>query len=371
MGYFMSNKINDPTDDVQVVVPSPVNFPPQTPLVQPSSSTDSTAPSGQTTVSPSQHPHKPYLSPPQEITPSDTIDPTEILNAQRKRMHDIALGMLQAWLDSLRVMADEEQHRLHSSAYLDRMERNSPLYLDRLAERSRIELAQGLENYIQNVRNNDNDAIAILPIVMSTAMIAMTAVGPAMAVDVVHVSGSVGQVIENMGTVVISQDMRAELGLIGTLMISGILYQTTVETIGDPPDASKDLKYAKDYARNVVKMIKSNQLDLFFGKKNGNIAKLIMLATALALINKLEVAKNTDIEFAGMLTGEIVFKPGDIRGEIVALIHQVLDLMPDHSLVDAVLAYIDSDPDVESLLDPSHAFENILKNYHIHRELPG
>jgi len=186
----------------------------------------------------------------------------------------------------------------------------------------------------------------------------------------------------------VQSDMRAELGLVAAFYASQAMHQVAlfgpalqnIAKQGGVNESNK-LAAAKGYAFTIAREVLSPSFNTFveqvvLAKVAGagtltpterqymsTKVKLVLLMSALALSYKVETGAVTAREVAGMLTGEMDLAPGDYREVLISLIKVHVASLPEgerQKIVATMLEYLDSDPDVEELLEPSEVFRGIL-----------
>lgn len=348
------------------------------------------------------------------------INPTSYDEEKSK----IVLNAMDKWSDSLRndVEAEDRAIRqgwaeknasiksqqdlvidtMHSADYqtwvasLATVEKLKEVYLEQLHTK-RVELSNGIDNYVDRIRSGKDGShlsfMAGVFLIGATAFVG--AVTPPIKAEIVCQApvGLPGQCFDHF-IAFTPKDMRAELGLIGAMFMTGMIYYTTAETIarGRKKGPLKNLAFARNFAKNVIQYINSQELNLLvrnmrwdaISKKRNKkgteqkidprkeqqkerlitVLKIGMLSNALALYYKTETGKITSEEFAAMLSGNIVLKPGGVDAAMVNLLRIFLKLLPEelrNRLMEGLLSYMDSDPKIEFMLDPQKLFSSIMK----------
>lgn len=200
---------------------------------------------------------------------------------------------------------------------------------------------------------------------------------PMASSDVAGVT-SIQNAFNSLPSQMFSGDMRAELGLLGTFMLTGITRYTALgdsEVQGAQKGAPLSTQErAENFAQAVVSNINASDFNVLLNKiitsKVGaaspladqmvHIFKLRVLSVALAALYKTEgmykVESNiTPHEFVAMLNGTISFSgEEDIRNQIIGQIKTELDAIPDlntrQNEMIAVLTYLNSNPSVADLV---------------------
>jgi hypothetical protein len=307
----------------------------------------------------------PVLAPPQEVI-SASGDAVVGINADKiafqiaSSKHEIISQMLDNWIKSIQEQA-ERNKRDDEKRVIDG-----------------LSIAYHTYNHEVNMKTDPN-----FPIFAVGLIIAGTGIYQSLAPVVNNLGVEFNPVIDmyKQAVVPVMGDMRAELGLIGALYASGLQY-FTVAQIAAEGGAKKpnELEFAKGYAENVVKLIGDASFNAYVmalvtqGTAKGEslsdervkelaaMVKLVLLASALAMLYKAEAGKMTSLEFAAMINGEIQFAQGDIRAILIALIRDQLQLLSPSiraRIWTSLLEYFDSDPKIEALGDPAKVFAGI------------
>lgn len=185
-------------------------------------------------------------------------------------------------------------------------------------------------------------------------------------------------------------DMRAELGLIGTLVIFGygLQYGAVASQAKNEAGQKFDEKsYARNFAEQVLSTISDAQFNAYLlaivsqsssgseamtdqGKSQSiAVVKLVLLASALAALYHAEAGKMTGQEFAAMIRekkGEgddvIKFSDGDFKNNFIYLIRgymTFLEPIQQAKFMEAMMEFFDKDPSISTLADPSKAFADM------------
>lgn len=181
----------------------------------------------------------------------------------------------------------------------------------------------------------------------------------------------------------VPSDMRAELGLLGSLMANYVLYQTVVETLiktggGKGGEEKLNRKFAENYANRLVGLLQQPDFTQFLQKivtyqmQQSPEAKkaspeeqkswvastqLGMLLSALALFYKAETGGMTGAEVAGwaknLLSKEI--DPRDPKAPLIGAMRNLLSqLSPKdrQAAIERIMDFLDTKPSVKDLTNP-------------------
>lgn len=333
----------------------------------------------------------------------------------------IIMGMLDAWLDSIKKDALRREEELNSLAYKNWLAAQSPSIKqeqegERISEKTkvaimtsaeyqawiaslmsppvampaeagpaealRIGIVNGLDNYLRSVRGNTDPAVTVaLPFMAASFVLGVSALGTEYALVG---AGAQAEIVLQQGIHrlynLVPSDARAELGLIGALFSVGLVYQATIESIMFPGkgEKPKGMAFARNYVRNVMKMITGEGADAFIRnllgdkmdekRKDGILAsmKLILLATALGVVYKIETGGISGKEFAALLSGKMELPKNDLKADLVGYIKIQLSMLSkteQENLLSSLIGFMDDDHNLDFMLNPSHVFERVLSDF--------
>lgn len=190
----------------------------------------------------------------------------------------------------------------------------------------------------------------------------------------------------------VPSDMRAELGLLGAMMMNMAVYQsafsTVVETGGKGGKQELTEAFAKNYADQLLSLVNKGDFNEFLSKivtfqlqqgsqtekvspqlvqQWANIAKLSMLVSALALFYKAETGGMSGIEVAswakGLMDGKIDSK--DPKAPLVNVMHTLfksLEPADRQKAIEMVMDFLDSKPSLDDMSKPMRVMVLITKN---------
>ncbi len=352
--------------------------------------------------------------------------------ALNQRFHEIMMSVLDNWSESVKEQARLTREKLLSDEYLDYLNdlkisiiksdqepiKMSPTdykrYLmdttvfsdwikslppeEQIVQRNlgrRYQILTGMEtalnSYRESLQNHgpSKDSSTIL----SNLAVGSTAAGEyvgylsggAQAANAVGLN-SINSAIAQMSKPLVDKNAAA-LGYFGALFGTGTVYQTSNElslNVGRLEDKEMSEKFAHQYAKNLSKLLKTDDFNLFLNasvinlQDNGrsisekdrqqlvDAMKFVLLIAALAVVYKSETKKLTDMEIGAMLIPETEKGAIPVSDDPVkqALKDQILNLWGglgnlQKPMTLAALAYVDTDPDMKDLTDTYKVFEGI------------
>ena len=232
-----------------------------------------------------------------------------------------------------------------------------------------------------------NEAAVVTAVFMIAAATTFAVAGTEMVSNASNIGFNIIQDAVNPVLPLMPGDMRAELGLLGTLMMTTLVAQTTLITIasgGTGKGKNIDMEFAKNFAKILLAKLANGSIEREVYSKiisklpqgseltdpqreqiNAKV-KLMLLFNALALINKVEMGHLTAEELADMINpnGLIKLKEGDPRIELIKYIRDNLALLPPSeraSLLEKLFEYYDGQPSLENLADQSKAYAAIFE----------
>ncbi len=203
--------------------------------------------------------------------------------------------------------------------------------------------------------------------------------------DPQHISFSLNQDGIQAATPMIPSDMRAELGLLGALLMTPAQYQATALTIGKTNKTSQqpvDQQFARNYGARVVKMVNDQGFNSWLktiiqakAPGNGQLSqqqmgewtanfKLGMLMSAYAMSYKAAYGGVTGAEVAGQVKNLDLAKAGG-DAPLMDAIRQQLQSMPPAQQTAALsritnwLNRPETTQKIDSLMDPMKVFQGI------------
>ncbi len=246
-------------------------------------------------------------------------------------------------------------------------------------------LLEGTNNYLDRAKSGEATAI---PFVMASLAIAATfmadyvsMIGGAVETAAQGSVSAVLQGVNQVGAPILEQNL-AFLGFLGGMFAVGTMYKTGDQVAlnaGKAPKEEVDKQFAREYGKNIIALIEDDDFNGFVNSalivhvKDGHTMpadqraelqdaiKLVLLSVALAAIYKAEHGKITQEEFYGMLSDERMTKDDPIKiqlkGLIAAYVAKLTTLKS--SMVDSILEYLESDPELEEMFDVTKVFAGI------------
>lgn len=331
----------------------------------------------------------------------------------------LAIGakVLEAWSDSLKKEAQSIRRELHSMKHQDELAARGKAgfeaYLNTLTETQKNDLlhhshlerlakmdegiAQGIGDYLTRIRTSANPHVTDnLPFMLGTLSI-----GAPMRYDYAsgsHVSVGGQTLVNPVGGVAdhvlpkIMPTYSVELGAIASMMGVGAVYFTMGKTVAEgvsPAEPTYNLKFAKNYAQQMVKTINGSEFTalatamvtanaaegepLSERRKSEliNIVKVVMLSSSLVLLYKTQSSFKgkgggmTEIEFDNIVNGKMRLKRNDLIAQLGGDIRDMLDAMPkgeSQRLFAALKSYVATNPKTTNLVNFDSVFSGVSKN---------
>jgi hypothetical protein len=321
------------------------------------------------------------------------------MQEMQQKQQDIANQVMQGWVDSVQKEAVRIKELINSPEFLTKMQAESSTTLGQSqalvtaqlqhAYQTRVNIAEGMTGYI-NQAKADGSSVAV-PLLATTLVLGGSLIGASMIPGGTQGTAQASPAdstsfspLFDQSVVAVAPDMRAELGLLGTLMASSAMYQASASNFveGNEDSEKKDFVFSKKYANNIIDLVRSRGLDAFIngvvlarmrGIKNlsdqrrsemSSVVKAMLVVSAIGLMNKLELGHLTGIEFEAMVKGQTTnLPPEDERWTLVKLLNGHLDqLSPAEqgSLMIAFKGFMDSNPNAEGMLKMDRLFTGIL-----------
>ncbi|MGK5594208.1 MAG: hypothetical protein ACSNEK_02490 [Parachlamydiaceae bacterium] len=311
----------------------------------------------------------PVLVPPTQYSITDSNMGVGVVAEQKK--HDTIISMLDTWIACVKKMAEESQ-KADLKRYIEGISiacssyhrSVSPSYDPNFATFS-VGVVLGAFGVYQAFVNSPLTQVAVNPVMDITTNAIPAVLG----------------------------DLRAELGLVGALMIFGFGIQ--YGTVASQAKSSEGQKFdervfAKNFAEKVLSVIGSSQFNNYLAaivsqsaddsealsekqqSQSIALAKLVLLASALAALYQAEAGKMTGQEFAAMIRERrrdgddaIQFADGDSKNNFVYLIRGYLSFLDPpqvESFMESMMTYFDNDPSISTLADPAKTFAGLYSD---------
>ena len=308
--------------------------------------------------------------------------PSEIGVLVGKTESNVVSDMLDNWLDNIEEQAEIRREWIKSPAYQVWLETHSPAERGKIEDEDELRTSyfEGMGDYLRTVRE---DPEAAIPFMTASFVIAASFI---MVVDTASTELVGVNPIQDAATHfhhIFPPDFRDNANLVVNLFAMGLMYKATLITIGgvEEGEKSKDLNFARNFAKGVIDKVNSNDINALLGamlvhklekgepvtkdriNQMATIAKLIMLALALAIVYKVQTGWLTGQEFAGMMNGEISLPKGEVESEVLQTMKNLLQQLPPGERVKVLIAlmeYFDGNPSVEAMLNPKKVYERGL-----------
>jgi hypothetical protein len=167
--------------------------------------------------------------------------------------------------------------------------------------------------------------------------------------------------------------------------IPGAITLTSGDAVKDDKTLSK--RSAESFAMTVALLVNRPDFNLFVQSRMTQYVsklneaqfklfsvalKVIMLACALAALEKSIMGRCSGEDFLKLLGGKIPLADGDFRISIIQMMHEQLSNLPPHlraELLESFAGYLDYGPKLEQLYDPTYIFLKMW-NPRLLREAP-
>jgi len=168
-------------------------------------------------------------------------------------------------------------------------------------------------------------------------------------------------------------DYQAAAGLVAALLNGGAVYKATNDTIqqaasnGKPP---QDLNFAINYAQNIMKIVTHNvekgQPTNPQAKSQNQLIRLMLSTMALNMVYRAAFGGMSGKEFADLIAGNTQNLPAQVKPLLEQLVGYVKSFLPDNpvayqSTLVNLMAYVDNKNSVDSMLNTTRMFSELLK----------
>lgn len=293
--------------------------------------------------------------------------------------HKACMSVLDSWSESIQKQADAAKAFEKSPAHLAKID---------ATRKDNLRLLDSVKDYADQMKTDgQTQGLGALTgaLMITGAFLGVIATGIVVAstkfIESVSPQVNFAVNLATQATANLSDDFRAQLGLIGAWAMGSLMNFSTIETIADKQSgkAVDDKLLAEKYGLKTMELINSNQLNLFIEgmlanrTENGKpiteerkselsaVLKLIMLGSALAAIYKSKTGKITGQEFSDLINGKM--KPdGDLEKQIVATIKDLIEqLNPSEKdkVLYALADYMESDPKLKNFFDVGNTFDDV------------
>lgn len=292
---------------------------------------------------------------------------------QMESLHRITMNMLDAWSDSITEMAERT-----------RREDSNPVHLARVEEqrRDRLGIVESFRSAVDNISRSENpNALALVAtsLVITAGFTGYTAgVTDVVSTNMVSFTPQVDEMsgVFSQQAGLMPGDMRAELSMLGALMVNLAVRYTEIEGM-NASKATDPRAAASSYADKILKIVNSDQIGTFLmallvakGENSQQIpperaaqlsatVKTILLATALAALYKAAYGGMTPQEFKDLMTGKMAPKTEQETMLVFSLRENLAAMDPaeKESLIDGLANWAAS---AKLSLEPGKAFSAFL-----------
>lgn len=255
-------------------------------------------------------------------------------------------------------------------------------------ESLRSSFTEAANSYLDRARSGDVNK-AMVPFmaasfIIGAAMIGGAApVGGAPGVETVSTT-SVDQIWAHLSPMVPPAFQDASVIVIN-LFATGLIFQAAAAGLGNVAGAQKqpqefDKSFAEKFAQGVLQQVSGNEIrysmvammaQRFDGSQPVSheriqqlviFVKLVLLSMAIAALYKVETKRVTGREFADMVLGKMTPRSKEEK-ELVKAFQDILNSLPSKEkmgILEVIIAYIDSDPELEDLFEPTRVFKEVL-----------
>lgn len=321
----------------------------------------------------------PILSAPNNSNISLSGGGVEFGMSVMQQLHDIKMGILDGWSKNIREIAEREERDRNSPEYKAKLDRESSQYLAELARMSpeaSMNAALSSPEFMKMVsqlgpidKTNVTESARAYATVSGVESFAaqrgaaaagligmMGGVGGVAVIDTViqgnPLVDSVNQIAQAVSTAsqttvsgasaAIQIDYSAMLAMMGGFFSANILQFTNAEAVsGTAKGQVKNLAYAQKFAENTRTLVNDPEFDSFLrnniiprvpgfaalsetqqmqmADKLTAMIKIVLLASAVAVLSKAETGWINPAEFKDLVAGKVNFgKQNDIRNLLVA-----------------------------------------------------
>lgn len=361
------------------------------------------------------------------IPPSEDFNVANILNGIgatqdsglavlkfQNAIDQICLDMLDNWSRNLKEEAEKIKRKLESPDYIAQQQQHSSQFIAHQQEQTairmgadvqsyvnslappdpsqvsqliqqysvRVDISQGVDSYLQDTKAGKTGALGVLPIVTAATLIGSVSVLANFPNVTASVEGGFMTGTFDNFVNMIPNDMRAELGLLGSMFAMGTLNYAEASNVADAASGKKThskQSLAENYASKVIQLAESNVLNGFiqslFAKKTENgvplsqekmnelTAKLtiMLLSTCLGALYTAGTGWIDGEDFKGLLKSK-----GDdksLESKIISLLNNELEKLSPferEKMVGALAKYMSKHPSFKSFFDIEKSVEGML-----------
>ncbi|MEX1012647.1 MAG: hypothetical protein WD595_05440 [Waddliaceae bacterium] len=326
--------------------------------------------------------------------------PQQISALMSSAENNIISKMLDSWLDNIEEISKEkraeEERRIQNPAFREllREEIASPEFsaaqglhewtrdLPPISRNDNLysNLIEGTKNYL-----SESDPKDAIPFMVAGLVISAAGIADVMLVDTVSTQGVAANPIVSISqhaAEMVHPAAQSEMLLAINLFVTGLVYQAASETISGAANSGKPpvtAEFAENFARATISKVNGNEINQYLmsmlsqrmetgaitperAQNYVTMAKLIMLAVALAVSYRAETGWLTGEEFAGIVSGKIGIPEDQAAGEAQRLFQELLRELPPsmrEAVLNGLMSYFDSNPDFDQLLEPQKVYSQI------------
>lgn len=310
------------------------------------------------------------------------IDSKEFALSLANFSHEIMMGILDKWGESIKKQDKErkehfieeqkktvyEETREFQESYDYKSQLDISDKVQEMADRVNTGRVGAMDNYANRIKSGNATELAF---VMGSLAVGATFTGDFIKMSATGVipptDPSVGLAMKTVQDVGGSKLVGSALGYMGAAFMVGASIPTRLSSSQAAPK-EVNIKDAQNYAKRTLDMLKegSDVSSILNGLSDGDkelvaMAKVTMAALPLVALYTLEGGHPTAQEFKAMLTGEMKGMEGEKEQLIQLIREQMQHIHPESkvALMENLMAYFESKPDVEEMFDSVNVSERI------------
>lgn len=307
------------------------------------------------------------------------LPPPDQSKSMQLGISKIASQVLDSWTESLKKQAEERKTRENSPAFLAENE----------AKRSKDSgVIKSVRDYLLQLKESGDNAMlgtltnALVISGLFTGVLVQSAVDVA-STNLVSVTPQINFAADfaTQGLLPISEDFRAQLGLIGAWAMGTLITYSTFEAVTEKQSgkAVDERALADKYANKILSLLKSDHLNNFImamlvhrtekgeplsEERKAELSaslKLVLLSSALAAVYKSKTGKITGEEFLDLCSGKLKAETGEEANLVSAIQDQLkgMSSLEKLHMLNALSDYMDSDPKLSSFFNIGETFDKV------------